>query len=78
MLYNEVIFYFQCLQLIYISDGNYDAGHYDLVVESPDQSEEIEQIYQVWRQQKIQELHSSCDSGDNKSYGWFVGMFLPS
>ena len=60
---------FQTIQLLYISDGNYDAGHYDLVVKSPDVMEEIELTYQYWREQKIKELCMSYEPPDNSSYG---------
>ena len=59
----------QVVELMYITDGDYDAGHYDLVVRTPSRLDDIEEVYTVWRQQKIGELHNWDDSSDDWSYG---------
>ena len=60
------------VELIYVSDGNYDAGHYDLVVKSPDQLAEIEEVYALWRERKVVELQNWNNTADNSSYGMCI------
>ena len=57
--------YLKVVELMYISDGDYDAGHYDLVVRDPVRLSQIEEVYAVWREQKIRELYN----WDNRNYG---------
>lgn len=57
------------IHLIYISDGRYDSGHYDLVVNSMEQSDEAEEVYKKWRQIRIRELQSWAMYEDHLTYG---------
>ena len=37
----------QVVEPMYITDGDYDAGHYDLVVCTPSRLDDIEEVYTV-------------------------------
>ena len=61
------------VQLIYISDGIYDAGHYDLVIDTKDveKLQKVEELYELWREQKVYDLKgwNITEPGNNANYG---------
>lgn len=67
------------IRLIYISDGNYDSGHYDLAVESLEEVNMINTIYYTWRDTKIREMRQWPIYKDDHFYGeymWCLCFFV--
>ena len=68
------------MQLIYISDGNYDAGHYDLVMEKNDveQKQKVDDLYKLWRHQKVYDLKdwNISEPGNNANYGNILKLII--
>ena len=66
------------IELIYVSDGNYDSGHYDLVLDG--REAEPNPVYEEWRREHIKELMKAPHEEDATSYGeykffdWFVPL----
>lgn len=55
--------------LSFVCDGEYDSGHYDLVVKDPAEAQRVERRYQEWRQERVRLLRSTPSSIDQSSYG---------
>lgn len=64
------------IQLLFISDGNYDGGHYDLVVTTEQEADQVNDIYQTWRKERVKQLCLWSEYEDNTSYGTL--LFLVS
>ena len=57
------------VKLSYVSDGVFDSGHYDLVVDSADDALSSEVAYGKWRVQKIEDYQLSDRLANNNLYG---------
>lgn len=51
------------IELLYVADGIYDCGHYDLVINGPEGNEGNEH-YENWRRQKLEELEHTAEPRD--------------
>ena len=59
----------KCIQLVYVSDGNYDSGHYDLAVHTQEEADEVNVVYDAWRAVRVRQLHHHQAYEDNSTYG---------
>ena len=62
------------VELIYVSDGLYDAGHYDLVLKLDQDDERLQRVeksYGKWRRSNVQEILEAVrrEDSDNNTYG---------
>ena len=55
--------------MVYLSDGQYDSGHYDLVVSNTEQLEPIKAHYDEWRRERVAELKEIGDWNNSGKYG---------
>ena len=55
--------------LSFVCDGDYDSGHYDLLLSDPHEAQRVDQCYKEWRQHKIRLLRESSSSTDLNTYG---------
>lgn len=60
--------------MIYVSDGLYDAGHYDLVLKLDQDDERLQRVeksYGKWRRSNVQEILEAVrrEDSDNNTYG---------
>lgn len=58
-----------CFSLCYVSDGKYDSGHYDYVVQTLGEAMQIEDGYEQWRANKLIEMSQSPSNYDSSFYG---------
>jgi hypothetical protein len=64
---------------VYISDGEYDSGHYDLVVRLSEEVVENEIYYKVWRQERVLDMVSDTTRHsryNEANYGEFYARKL--
>ncbi len=59
----------QMVLLSYVSDGLYDSGHYDLIVESLEEMTKVETTYNAWRVGRVEDYNTSERVTDNAVYG---------
>ena len=57
------------VRLSYVHDGQYDLGHYDLLVDDKDTADKAEMVYSKWRAQRVEEYQMSERKLNSNRYG---------
>lgn len=55
--------------LSFVCDGQYDCGHYDLVLKDREEADKVARRYKEWRQHHVQQLRCTPSIIDHNTYG---------
>ena len=59
------------IQMCYICDGYFNSGHYDLVVNNPQQLTAVEEEYFKWRETEVARYIYEQPQFDDSRYGMY-------
>ena len=63
------------VEMCYISNGSYDCGHYDMVVNTLEDKQSIDMVYAQWRESHLLNLSSNPKYYDTTYYGNNISLY---